>query len=95
MSVAARVSLTLLSRAYCHLCDDMAAALAPLAARFGVPVIVVDVDAHPALEARYGERVPVVLLGDEHAGAELCHHRLDPAAVTRALAAQQSSPSGG
>jgi hypothetical protein len=42
----------------------MAAALAPLAARFGVEVIVVDVDAHPALEARYGERVPVVLLGD-------------------------------
>ena len=78
-------TLTLLSRAYCHLCDEMQAALAPLAARHGAKVVVIDVDAHPALEARYGERVPVLLAGTPHAGVELCHYRLDAAAVLRAL----------
>lgn len=65
--------LTLLSRTYCHLCHDMEAALAPLAAEFGVAVAVVDVDADDALEARWGELVPVLLHGD----AELCHYFLD------------------
>ncbi len=94
MMIAGGAQLTLLSRAYCHLCDEMAAALAPLAARFGAAVTVVDVDADPALEARYGELVPVLLLGDPAAGAKLCHHRLDAAAVTAALAVQQQSASG-
>jgi thiol-disulfide isomerase/thioredoxin len=94
MKVPSGAQLTLLSRAYCHLCDEMAAALAPLAARFGAAVTVVDVDADPALEARYGELVPVLLLGDPADGAKLCHYRLDAAAVTRALAAQQPPASG-
>ena len=89
------VQLTLLSRAYCHLCDEMAAALAPLAARMGAAVTVVDVDADPALEARYGDLVPVLLLGSAADGAELCHHRLDAAAVVRTLALQQPPASGG
>jgi hypothetical protein len=80
------VRLTLLGRAYCHLCDEMAAALAPLAAAHGASVTVVDVDADPELEAAYGERVPVLLLGHPAAGKELCHFRLDPARVRAALA---------
>ena len=55
--------LTLLTRAYCHLCDDMRVAIAPLAARFGADVIELDVDADAALEERYGERIPLLLLG--------------------------------
>ncbi|HET7134613.1 MAG TPA: glutaredoxin family protein, partial [Casimicrobiaceae bacterium] len=35
--------LTLLSRAYCHLCDDMREALAPLAIRAGAHVVELDV----------------------------------------------------
>ena len=72
-------TLTLLSRAYCHLCDEMQAALAPLAARHDAKVVVIDVDAHPALEARYGERVPVLFAGAPEAGEELCHYHLDAA----------------
>ena len=85
ISLGCAVQLTLLSRAYCHLCDEMQAALAPLAARHGAKVVVIDVDAHPALEARYGERVPVLLAGTAEAGVELCHYRLDTAAVRLAL----------
>ena len=79
------IELTLLSRAYCHLCDDMAAALAPLAAAHRATVAVVDGDADPALEAAFGERVPVLFLGPPAAGAELCHFRLDAARVAAAL----------
>jgi hypothetical protein len=46
--------LTLLSRAYCHLCDDMREALAPLAMRAGAHVVELDVDADPALETKFG-----------------------------------------
>ena len=82
---AAAVVLTLLSRSYCHLCDDMAAALAPLAARVGARVVVIDVDADPALEARHGERVPVLFLGAPADGTELCHYHLDAGRVLEAL----------
>jgi thiol-disulfide isomerase/thioredoxin len=91
MTAAGGARLTLLSRAYCHLCDDMAAALAPLAARFGAVVTVVDVDADSALESRYGERVPVLILGEPGQGVELCHYHLDAAAVTEALSAPPAS----
>ena len=51
----------------------------------GATLVVIDVDADPALEARYGERVPVLspATGDRR---ELCHYRLDPARVEAALA---------
>jgi len=65
--------LTLISRAYCHLCQDMELALRPLSAEFGVNVEVLDVDADPELEAQYDELVPVLL----HEGNELCHYFLD------------------
>lgn len=73
--------LRLMSRGYCHLCHDMEAALQPLLQEFGVALEVLDVDADPALEAKYDELVPVLLLGEE----ELCHYFLDEARVREAL----------
>lgn len=67
------IELTLMSRVYCHLCRDMEAALAPLAAEFGASVQVLDVDADPLLEAKYDELVPVLLHGE----TEICHYFLD------------------
>jgi len=74
--------LTVLSRDRCRLCDEMVAALLALNAAFPFVVEVRDVDADPRLAARYGERVPVLLGGEE----ELCHYRLDAAAVNAWLA---------
>ena len=74
--------LTLLTRAYCHLCDEMRDALAPLATAAGATIEEIDVDSQPALEARWGEHVPVLLAGER----ELCRHRLDHAALAAYLA---------
>jgi hypothetical protein len=76
-SAAATARLTLYGRRYCHLCDEMLAALAPLLGEFGVAVDVVDVDSDAALEQRFGNLVPVLL----HADTELCHYHLDAAKV--------------
>jgi len=78
MAEAAGSTLTVYSRSYCHLCDEMIAGLQPLQARFGFQVTVVDVDNDPVLEARYGEHVPVLA----HGHRELCRHRLDGVLVT-------------
>jgi len=77
--------LTLLTRAYCHLCDDMRTALAPLAAEARMQIVELDVDADPQLEARFGDRVPVLLDGGVD-GRELCHFVLDTKRVRDALA---------
>jgi thioredoxin reductase (NADPH) len=74
--------LTLYGRSYCHLCDDMAAALEPLQRELGFGLAWVDVDRDPELEARLGERVPVLAHGD----AELCHYFLDAPRVRAYLA---------
>jgi hypothetical protein len=73
--------LTLLVRAYCHLCDDMREALAPLAARFGWAIEEIDIDADAVLEKRWGDSVPVLLAGER----ELCRHRIDAALLTAFL----------
>lgn len=79
MVVAA--ALTLYGRSWCHLCEDMLAALEPLRGQFGFTLEVVDVDSSPLLETRFGERVPVLVHGDR----ELCHYHLDAVAVTEYL----------
>lgn len=78
MAEPGRVTLTLYSRAWCHLCEDMLAGLRELQARQPFELAVIDVDTRPELEARFGEQVPVLM----HGGRELCHYHLDHAAVT-------------
>jgi hypothetical protein len=72
-----------LSRSYCHLCDDMIAALKVFQSRnqlqFDIEVVDVDLDA--ALESRYGDKVPVLLYGD----SEICHYFLDEARLAAHL----------
>ena len=73
--------MTVYSRAYCHLCDEMIAGLRALqtGARFELEII--DVDSDATLEARYGELVPVLM----SAAGELCHYHLDAAKVNEYL----------
>jgi hypothetical protein len=87
-------TLTLLTRAYCHLCDEMVAALRPLAAAHAASIRVVDVDADPSLELAFGEAVPVLFVGEPGSGEELCRYRLDVARVAAALAARTEADRG-
>jgi len=64
----------LYARAYCHLCEEMAAALRGL----GVEFEEIDVDSDPRLDELYGADVPVLQSAD---GKELCRHRLTPEAI--------------
>ena len=86
--------LTLLTRAYCHLCEEMLAALRPLAAAHAASVRVVDVDADPSLERAFGDAVPVLFAGEPGSGEELCRYRLDVARVAAALTARQAAERG-
>lgn len=77
-------AFTLYGRKWCHLCDDMLAALEAWRPARDFSVTVVDVDSDPALEAKYDEIVPVLALGDR----ELCRYRFDAAAVAAIFPAQ-------
>ncbi len=68
--------LTLYSRRGCHLCDLMLEAVLPRI-RGRAELRVVDIDADPALRARYDRLVPVLSDG-EH---DLCHYQLDVAVL--------------
>ena len=71
----------LYSRPGCGLCEEMLSDLAALPSARGIPIDVVDVDLDPAARARYGHKIPVLLL----AGELLCHGRLDPEEVDKTL----------
>ena len=70
-------SLTVYSRRGCHLCEEMILDLEMARRGQAWDFAVVDVDGDPELARRYGERVPVLLLGER----ELCAGRLDPGAL--------------
>jgi hypothetical protein len=55
--------LILYGRPGCHLCEQAHATLAALAPALGFALRTVDVGSDPQLEARYGERIPVVMAG--------------------------------
>ena len=81
------VTLTLLVRAYCHLCDEMLAGLRPLAdGRAHITVVDVDAPGNEGLEAAFGDRVPALFAGAPGSETLLCTIRLAPAAVRAALA---------
>ena len=66
-------TLTLYTKTDCTLCDEARIALERVRARVPFDLEVLDIGADPALSARYGERVPVVLVD----GAESYEYVVD------------------
>ena len=81
LALAGPLDLTLYTRAGCHLCEEMKAALAPLVREFGARLVEVDVDADKELRGMYGHELPVLFLGARKAAK----HRLDAAQMRRQL----------
>ncbi|HZZ96855.1 MAG TPA: glutaredoxin family protein [Jatrophihabitantaceae bacterium] len=75
-------AVTLITRVGCHLCQDAEATLRRLAVELRFGYAEVDVDADPAQQAEYSDRVPVVLIdGREHG-----YWRVEEARFRRAIA---------
>jgi Glutaredoxin-like domain (DUF836) len=78
--------LVMVSREDCGLCAEMLHALAELERAGQIPAAaVVDVDADPELERRFGLKVPVLLLD----GSVICHYTLNSNELLRLV---RSSP---
>ena len=61
----------------------MITALENFRGRFSLPceIEVVDIDLHPVLEEKWGDKVPVLIEND----VEICHYFLDEAALAEHL----------
>ena len=66
--------LVLYTREDCGLCEEMLAELVGLIGTRDLPLVVLDVDADEVARARYGLKVPVLLVD----GSPICSGRLDP-----------------
>ena len=69
----------LVTRAGCHLCDEMAAVLDQVLPELGQSYTPLDVDASPELQARFGDVVPDLL----RAGQPVAKVRLDRRTLER------------
>lgn len=63
----------LLSRPDCSLCESMQEELLQLLGPRAARVRIIDVGDDPELERKYGQRIPVLLIGGEF----VCAYRLD------------------
>lgn len=82
------MTLTLLSRDGCGLCEEFAEALAAAFPALREQLLVADVDSRPGWQGRYGRVIPV-LLDDE--GTVICETHFDETAVATWLAAATKS----
>lgn len=76
-------ALTLYWRPACSLCEAMVQELQPVREALDLRLVLVDVDTDPALQQRYGTRVPVLTAQDE----VLCEYFLEPDKVQRYFSA--------
>jgi glutaredoxin len=59
--------LTLYSRKDCCLCEEMKAVIGEVALEIPLDIEEIDVDSSPALQEKYGNEVPVLLIGGRKA----------------------------
>ena len=76
--------VTFYTRAGCHLCDEARAVLVRVCADLGEQFEEVDVDADPALQARFTDEVPVTFVdGRQHDFWRVSEDRLRAALLDR------------
>ena len=73
LAAARPLDVTLYTRPGCHLCDEAKALIGPLLRGAGARLREVNIDADPALRARYDLDVPVIFLG----ARKVAKHRVD------------------
>jgi glutaredoxin len=73
--------VTLYGKPGCHLCDDARAVVLAVRDERPFELDEVDVSVDPALNRRYGERIPVVMVD----GEELFEHFVNPVVLAERL----------
>ncbi len=76
------IALTIYSRPGCHLCDEMKAVVQTVARSIPLSLEEVDISTDPALEARYGLEIPVLLVD----GRKAAKYRIGEAQLRQLLA---------
>jgi glutaredoxin len=67
------VRVDVYSRPGCHLCDEAKETIERVRRRFDFELQIIDVETDPALEAEYGEEIPVVCIN----GTKAFKYRVD------------------
>ena len=73
--------LTLYTRPGCHLCDEMKAKVAPIAARHRFAVRERNIDEDSVLQQRFNDEIPVLFLGEK----KIAKYFVDPVQLERLL----------
>jgi hypothetical protein len=81
------MTLTLLSKPGCHLCEDLRALLDELQGEYGYQIEEFDITAHEHLFARYRHEIPVLLQAD----VELARGRIDEQRLVAILKASAAA----
>ena len=82
------MQLTIYSRPGCHLCDEMKAVVERVARSAAGPMTIeaIDISTDPALEARYGVEIPVLMID----GKKVAKYRVRDDELRRILASRES-----
>jgi glutaredoxin len=86
------IAVTIYSRQGCHLCDQMKALVERVGHSMAMAIAVeeIDVSTDPALEARYGSDIPVLIVG----GTKAAKYRVTEAELRRILVARAGGAGG-
>ena len=82
------ITVTIYFRQGCHLCDQMKAVVERVGRSVAIAVEQIDVSTDPALEARYGVDIPVLLVG----GTKAAKYRVTEEELRRILSARAGEP---
>ncbi len=87
------IHLTIYSRPGCHLCDEMKAVVTNAGCSFPIALEEIDISTDPALEARYGLEIPVLIID----GKRVAKYRVTEEELRRMLESRSGGPgkSGG
>jgi len=84
------ILLTIYSRPGCHLCDEMKAVVTRTGRSFPIVLEEIDISTDPALEARYGLEIPVLVID----GKKVAKYRVTEEELRRILTSRSGGPGG-
>ena len=76
-----KLTFELYTRVGCHLCEEMEQEIVAFESEHNFNVVIIEINDNQQLEARYGEKIPVLARGD----AIICQYVLNEEALMKAI----------